>query len=577
MAAEIKVGVGADIKPLEKGLNDASKEVKAFDASVDKLTNQSAKAFDQFSKKAVQSNKAVGVSFQGTSRILSDVAFGPGAIANNLEALGREFSDLSRIAKESGQSIGKTLVQSLAGGGGLNLALGGLTLGLSLASFGLGAWERAFGTADKKVKDTTDSTKEYINSLDALHKASLTGAQNAQDELAHLRVLFNAYKNANVPLKARKEAYAELQEKYPAYFGNLKFEESATGKTTEAYNKLTQAILATGRARAAEGLIAENAKKQLVNEQKIVDLERERIPLIKDAAALKSKLDKLDVGASEAGAIRAQNLANAQIEATNKVAQSIAETNKLKEANRKLDEENLRLIQQINLETAKGASLTGNVGGEATINKISELKKITGIAGGVATTGALVAPAIDFGPMKESLALGLGALNEFSLQINSIIQSGVINAFTSMGDAIGSALSEGASVISAVGASLLSSLGSILSQLGQMAIATGVGIEAIKKSLTTLSGVGAIAAGVALLSLGAFVKGKAKSLGGAMGTGGGGFSSPSSPGSGFQPASPVQFSNGQSSNIFIPSATIKGNDIVIAYNRTTALNGRMGS
>jgi hypothetical protein len=578
MAAELKVGVGADVKDLEKGMKQGEQAVKQFAESSEKSLTLTDKSVKTFSKTAATETKKVGVAFQGMSRVMSDAAFGPGAIANNLAGLGDDFRQLSLQAKESGQSIGKTLIQSLTGAGGLNLALGGLTLGMSLASFGLGAWTRMFGDSTKKVKEGADGIKEYITSLDALAKASLTGAQNSQEELAHLKVLFNAYQDANLPLKARKDAYKEIQDKYPAYFQNIQFEATATGKTTEAYNKLTQAILATGRARAAEGLIAENSKKQLVNEQKIIDEERNRIGLIKEAALLKNKLDKLNIGASEAGAIRAQDLANAQIAATNQVAESIALTNSLKAANNKLTEENLRLLQQVNAEVLKGASLSGNVGGSAvdpTFNAVKELPGMKALKGAVTGSGTIKAPTIDFGAAKESLALFSQSMLDFNAQMSGIINNGIISAFAGMGEGIGAALAAGTSVIDAVGAGLLASLGGILVQLGQLAIETGIGIKAIQTALKTLNPTVAIAAGVALVALGSFVKGQARSIGN-QGGGGGGFGSPSAPGSGFQPGA-VQFANGQSASTIVASYTIKGQDLHTILTRTTALNGRMGA
>ena len=64
-----------------------------------------------------------------------------------------------------------------------------------------------------------------------------------------------------------------------------------------------------------------------------------------------------------------------------------------------------------------------------------------------------------------------------------------------------------------------------------LASSAGIGIEAIKKSLVSLQGANAIAAGIALVALGSAIKGKLRSLassgGGAGGIGGGSISSSS--------------------------------------------------
>jgi hypothetical protein len=77
-------------------------------------------------------------------------------------------------------------------------------------------------------------------------------------------------------------------------------------------------------------------------------------------------------------------------------------------------------------------------------------------------------------------------------------------------------------------AGLLNNLASMLSQLGEMAISAGTTVIAIKKSIQTLNGPLAIAAGVALLALAGYVSSRAR----AIGTGGGGSSSSISSGGG---------------------------------------------
>lgn len=94
---------------------------------------------------------------------------------------------------------------------------------------------------------------------------------------------------------------------------------------------------------------------------------------------------------------------------------------------------------------------------------------------------------------------------EFNEQINSAIESSIEGFISGIGEAVGSAF-DGGNVIQGLTSLLFSSLGDMLIQLGKIAISTGVAIETIKKSLLTLSGVGAIAIGVGLIALGSLVK-----------------------------------------------------------------------
>ncbi len=108
--------------------------------------------------------------------------------------------------------------------------------------------------------------------MDAVNQAKLQGTQNAQQELVHLKLLYNAIQNHNLSLMDRKKLIKELQSQYPGYFGNLSSETILAGKAASSYKELANSIVATSRARAAEDMIADNNKRQLGNEQKIAKL-----------------------------------------------------------------------------------------------------------------------------------------------------------------------------------------------------------------------------------------------------------------------------------------------------------------
>jgi hypothetical protein len=128
-------------------------------------------------------------------------------------------------------------------------------------------------------------------------------------------------------------------------------------------------------------------------------------------------------------------------------------------------------------------------------------------------------------------AQGFNSLNEFILKLSesqqflneatSILEQGIENTLGDVAFAIGKALGEGGNALQAGGAALLGGLASTLNQLGQMAIATGVTLKAIKTALETLNPVVAIAAGVALIGLAGFVSSQANKLSGNFGGGGG--------------------------------------------------------
>jgi len=143
----------------------------------------------------------------------------------------------------------------------------------------------------------------------------------------------------------------------------------------------------------------------------------------------------------------------------------------------------------------------------------------------VGLTSAQVFQAIALGS-----AQGFNSLNEFILKLSetqqflneatSILEQGIENTLGDVAFAIGKALGEGGNALQAGGAALLGGIASTLNQLGQLAIATGVTLKAIKTALETLNPAVAIAAGVALVGLAGFVSSQANKLSGNFGGGG---------------------------------------------------------
>ena len=160
---------------------------------------------------------------------------------------------------------------------------------------------------------------------------------------------------------------------------------------------------------------------------------------------------------------------------------------------------------------------------------------------------------------KSKLTAFVIRLSEFNSQVSGIIESGAQQTLGDFAFAIGDALASGGNVIKAGGAALLGGLAGILNQLGQLAIATGLAVEGIKKALQTLNPAVAIGAGVALIALAGFVSNKAKSLGGGSKGGGGGGGS-SVGGSGVGGGS--SFTGGAQGGMFAQNRDVSGEFVV---------------
>lgn len=124
-----------------------------------------------------------------------------------------------------------------------------------------------------KAEKQTDYLKE---ALDGVNTAMQDGQKEAQQSVVRLNLLYNATQDTTRSIEERKAAVDELQKQYPAYFKNISDEEILAGKAAKAYNELSNAILKSAMARAAEDKLVENSKKILELEEKRAQLEKER-------------------------------------------------------------------------------------------------------------------------------------------------------------------------------------------------------------------------------------------------------------------------------------------------------------
>jgi TP901 family phage tail tape measure protein len=187
------------------------------------------------------------------------------------------------------------------------------------------------------------------------------------------------------------------------------------------------------------------------------------------------------------------------------------------------------------------------------------------------------APIVEFAEIDESKKTAfLQSLKSFATEVDDIIQNTIVNSISDLGFSIGQALSEGANVFSAIGESLLNSLGSFLGELGQKLIAYGVAGLAFSTATKGLlnpitagpSALGLIAAGTALTLASGAISGILK--GGAGGGGGTSGVGQSFSGSGVNTA----FVDSFGALDIQGTSTIKGQDIIIAFDKANRTNGR---
>lgn len=133
---------------------------------------------------------------------------------------------------------------------------------------------------------------------------------------------------------------------------------------------------------------------------------------------------------------------------------------------------------------------------------------------GISNTEFKIKPILKIEPIVVGVNEFMEKVAEFGRSISSALNSAITEGLSGFGESIGSALASGASVLNAIGMSMLSTLGDLMVRLGKIAIEVGVGLLAIKKAFESLNPVVAIAAGVALVAFGSIIKGRLSGLGG---------------------------------------------------------------
>lgn len=154
------------------------------------------------------------------------------------------------------------------------------------------------------------------------------------------------------------------------------------------------------------------------------------------------------------------------------------------------------------------------------------------------------------------------ATQEEIAMLNGMLEGAIVASMSNGLQAITDMMAgiEGANAGAVLGA-LMQPFADTAIQLGEMLIAQGLGVEAFKKSLESLNGVAAIAAGAALVALGSAMRSGIS----ALSKGGGAASTASYSGGG---SSYGNVENYQSELTIYVEGKISGSDIVLAGNKT---------
>jgi len=537
-----------------KNISNVVDNLKRQYQSLGKEAATASEALENSTKRVTPRFNSLNVSVQQVARELPALAISANtfflAISNNLPILADSISAVRKENQEliaSGQKavpVWKQVAGSLLSW--QTALVAGVTI---LSMYG----EEIFNVAGE-MSGLSKVTKTQIDRQKELNDSQQKGAQNAQEELTKLKLLYQASQDITRPMAERKRAVDELKKSYPKYLGNLTEEEILTGKAATQYKNLTNAIVSSAKARAAQDKIVEYAKKEIENEALLTELYAKREQMVsrltkeqqlltdlsrtgeaqefqvgivsvvqgkvdaidKDIARLKNENeDILKLQKDLAKGIKVEDItfdSSENEKNTNKnlatIGGLINKINELKEVQLKASEEQaIALEKEIRLyeERLNLVNKTIIAGAEGNLSKGStELLKAPNIQ-------AMDVPAIEF-PLKideksyqrvQQKIRESGYVFVKEAQITARQMSGILsNSIQGFMEGFGEAVASGNGL--EILRSFLLSLMDMLQQFGSALIAAGMASEALKA--IAWSGIGGIIAGSALIAATAAAK-----------------------------------------------------------------------
>ena len=537
-----------------KNISNVVDNLKRQYQSLGKEAATASEALENSTKRVTPRFNSLNVSVQQVARELPALAISANtfflAISNNLPILADSISAVRKENLELIASGQKAVPVWKQVAGSLLSWQAALVAGVTILSM---YGEEIFNVAGE-MSGLSKVTKTQIDRQKELNDSQQKGAQNAQEELTKLKLLYQASQDITRPMAERKRAVDELKKSYPKYLGNLTEEEILTGKAATQYKNLTNAIVSSAKARAAQDKIVEYAKKEIENEALLTELYAKREQMVsrltkeqqlltdlsrtgeaqefqvgivsvvqgkvdaidKDIARLKNENeDILKLQKDLAKGIKVEDItfdSSENEKNTNKnlatIGGLINKINELKEVQLKASEEQaIALEKEICLyeERLNLVNKTIIAGAEGNLSKGStELLKAPNIQ-------AMDVPAIEF-PLKideksyqrvQQKIRESGYVFVKEAQITARQMSGILsNSIQGFMEGFGEAVASGNGL--EILRSFLLSLMDMLQQFGSALIAAGMASEALKA--IAWSGIGGIIAGSALIAATAAAK-----------------------------------------------------------------------
>ena len=365
-------------------------------------------------------------------------------------------------------------------------------------------------------------------------ESSSSAVESMQNERRELFVLESKIKDVNTSNEDRIKLIDSLKEKYPQLLKDIDAEAISNSELSKKLalvnSELVNKIIIQKQDEKIQNAITSTAERKLtilesedkIRQQMFKVAEKENL-VLKDGVSLREQARDLIKQVTSR-----RSLNGVLIDPVAKLSQQVVQLDKanllyngsLKQQNA-LTEAKIELLdrlgiklQENNVETKTGGSGSGS----AEVDQVREVyEKIQGLSAGFSKitplTGIVAKMPEQIEALDEMQKLALSNALTFNEGLNQVITSGVSSFVDGFGGILEN-FASGAYKLSGIGNLFLGTVASMAIQLGKMAISIGVGVKGIQLALKSLNPGVAIAAGIALVTLGSLIKGSLNKISG---------------------------------------------------------------
>lgn len=229
------------------------------------------------------------------NRVIQDAPFGIQGFGNNIQALTQNFGYLVNQTGSARRATSVFFSTLITPANLAVLAVSALTSAWTVYNSIQQKNNKAAAEAAKNQRTVTQEIDDQVDSLSALDRVNIKASSSAAEESIKLRTLYGITQDLTFSIGQRNRAADQLQKLYPEYFKNQTNEAILTGNAANAYDRLSQSIIATSKARAAVDISADNSKE-------LLKIQLERNSRQSDEVKLQEKINQLKKEALKLGA-----------------------------------------------------------------------------------------------------------------------------------------------------------------------------------------------------------------------------------------------------------------------------------